>query len=185
MKVYYYAIIRFNYNNKSKSYEGVLFDCSLDVNKVYNNYFKNYVYFNVINSTENEFSYNNNYPKLFYLVGFQYKPNKNLNFDVIFKKLPKYCIYVDLKNKSYKGYLGNQIHKYIYQDLNNIELFSNINFLQSLANDYKFNINHITNLSMEEYLDERKIKNQWMCYTYYENKEDVIARLILGLIEFK
>jgi hypothetical protein len=184
-KVYYYAIVRFNYNNKTKSYEGDLFDFNLDVNKIYINYFKNYVYFNIINSTENEYIYNNNYPKLFYIVGFQSKPNKNLNFNLIFNKFPKYCIYVDFKNNQNKGYLGNRIKNNIYQDMNNIHLFSNINTLQSFSNDYKYNIDHCINLSMNEFLEERRLKYKRFCFNVYETKDEVSIRLILNLINYK
>lgn len=184
-KVYYYAIVRFNYDNNTKLYQGNLFDYDLDVNKIYINYFKNYVYFNIINSTENEYSYNNNYPNLFYLVGFQSKPNKNLNFDFVFNHFPKYCIYVDLKNNLDKGYLGYQVKENIYQDMNYINFFSNLNTLQSFSNDYKYNIDHCLNLSMNEYLEERKLKYQRFCFNVYETKNDVIVRLILNLSNYR
>ena len=178
-KVYYYGIVRFNYNNNIKDYEGKLLEYNLNVNQIYNNYFKKYVYHNIINEKEYDFAFNNTYPKLYYIVGFQYEPNNNLNYNIIFRKFPKICIYVDLQNHTQTPYLGIKLYKYIYQDLNKIELFANLNTLQSYLNDYKFNINHLTNLSMEEYLDERKIKYQYFCLNYFETREDVIYRLLL------
>jgi hypothetical protein len=183
-KVYYYGIVRFNYNNNIKDYEGKLYEFAVNVNNIYEIYFKKYVFHNVINQKESEFSINNNYPKLYYIVGFNKEPNHNLNYNIIFKKFPKICIYVDLQNNTQNPYLGIKLSKYIYQDLKNIELFANLNTLQSYLNDYKFTINHITNLSMDEYLDERKIKYQYFCFTYFETREDVIHRLLLNLLRY-
>jgi hypothetical protein len=183
-KVNYYGIVRFNYNINIKDYEGKLFEFSPNVNNIYDIYFKKYVYHNVINEKETNFSLNNNHPKLYYIVGFRLEPNYNLNYNVIFRKFPKFCIYVDLQNNTHVPYLGSKLSNYIYQDLNKIELFANLNNLQSQLDDYKINVNHITSLSMDEYLNERKIKYQQFCFTYYETKEDVIYRILLQQIKY-
>lgn len=183
-KVYYYGIVRFNYNNYIKDYEGKLFEFTVNVNSIYEIYFKKYVYHNIINSTEKEFSINNNYPKLYYIVGFNKEPTHKLNYNIIFKKFPKFCIYIDLQNNSLIPYIGFKISNYVFQHFNDIELFANLNNLQSHLNEYKFIINNIINLSMDEYLDERKIKYQYYCFTYFETREDVIHRLLLNLLRY-